>query len=212
MSNARRYRPLPPTSNEELIERCAGIAGRTVGEVAMLYRVSVPHDLKHARGFIGHLLEQALGADHKARAAPDFPALQVELKSIPIDTNGRPHQATKICQVPTIRRGHAERWDQSLLRRKLACILWIPVQSQQGEPVADHRIGNPLLRRLPPDDETVLRADWEEFMDYLGTGQAEHLSTASGQYLQVRAAATNGTHNFYLRTRYTERILKESPP
>lgn len=212
MSNTRHYRPLPPVSREELIARCIDIAGRTVGEVAALYRVSVPHDLKLARGFIGRLLEQALGADNKARAAPDFPALQVELKSIPIDTNGRPHQATKICQVPTMRRGHAERWEQSLLRRKLACILWIPVQSQQGEPVADHRIGNPLLRRLPPREETVLRADWEEFMDYLGTGLADHLSAELGQYLQVRAATTNGTRNFYLRTRYTERILKEPPP
>ena len=212
MTRARRYRPLPPASTAELVERCIGIAGRTVGEVAALYRVSVPPDLKYARGFIGRLLEQALGADHRARNAPDFPALRVELKSIPIDPRGRPRQPTRVCQVPTLRRGHAEYWEQSLLRSKLACILWIPVQSERHQPITHHRIGGPLLRRLPAHEETVLRADWEECMALLGTGQAEQLGADVGQYLQVRAASRAGARNFYLRTRYTERILREPPP
>lgn len=205
-----RNRPLPPATEQELLHRCAGIAGRSIGELAEQYRTAVPANLKQARGYIGRLLERVLGTDGGARPAPDFSTLNIELKSIPIDSRGRPRQATRVCAVQS---DTSSSWESSLLRRKLARVLWVPYCGNKQLPVAAHRIGNPILRDLTAEDELVLRADWEEFMACIGTGRIEQIAAGMGLYLQVRVSSSTARkrllpRNFYLKPCYTHRILQ----
>ena len=67
--------PSPPRSEGELEQRASELSGLTLGALAERLGRAVPCDLKRAKGFIGTLLEQALGATAGSRAAPDFEAL-----------------------------------------------------------------------------------------------------------------------------------------
>ena len=52
-----------------------------------------------AKGLAGTLIERALGASAGSTAEPDFPALGIELKTIPIDAAGRICESTFVCTI-----------------------------------------------------------------------------------------------------------------
>ena len=212
----------PATEAELLV--CAGeLAGLRLSELASRFAADVPLDLRRAKGFVGGLIERALGATAGSRALPDFPELGIELKTLPVDRLGAPVESTFVCTIPLAEMGEVE-WAESRVRRKLAKVIWIPVEGERTLPVGERRIGQALLYVLPPEDEAVLRADWEELAGLIGRGHVERLTGHLGRYLQIRPNAAHSRarrvgidadgapfaalpRGFYLRPAFTRAIL-----
>lgn len=215
----------PPLTHEELLTRTRAIAGKTLRELAEQRGVAIPTNLRHAKGWTGQLLEQILGADAASLAEPDFRALGVELKTLPVLTNGLPKESTYVCTVP-LRSEDATTWQQSWVRRKLQCVLWLPVEADPLRPLAERRLGSALLWQPDARQQAVLQQDWEEHMDMILLGRIEEISAHQGTYLQVRPKAADHTalrtttdsegntvktlpRGFYLRSQFTAEILSE---
>src|SRR5258706_16378908 len=69
----------PPRTEDELRERAAWLAGRTVGELAAALGVVVPPRGARGKGKVGDLVEKALGGESGSAPAPDFARLGIEL-------------------------------------------------------------------------------------------------------------------------------------
>jgi DNA mismatch repair protein MutH len=213
----------PPQSAGELLARAHAFAGLTLGELARRLEVGVPCDLRRAKGWVGSLLEAALGASASSRAQPDFEHLGIELKTLPVTMSGIPIETTFVCTIPLADMALVE-WKQSRVFRKLSRVLWMPVQGERAVPVEARRIGTALLWSPSPEEERDLRFDWEELAGMIGAGRVEDITGHLGRYLQVRPKAADsharrrGTgadgamistlpRGFYLRTSFTARIL-----
>ena len=214
----------PPNSAEELLERARAFAGLTLGDVARSAGMEVPPDLRRAKGWVGALFERCLGATAKSRAVPDFEQLGIELKTLPVRLDGQPLETTFVCTIPLLDMARLE-WEQSGVFQKLRRVLWMPVEGTRSTPVAQRRVGTPLLWSPSPEEDADLRFDWEELGGMIGRGRVEDLTGHLGRYLQVRpkardsyarrralgadgAAITANPRGFYLRTTFTARILK----
>ncbi len=219
-------RPSPPTSEQQLLERCQSITGISLGELAARLAISVPADLRRHKGWVGQLLELALGADAGSRAEPDFVGLGIELKTLPLDQRGLPRESTYVCTV-ALERGNEESWETSWLRRKLARVLWVPVEADPAIPLAQRYIGSPLLWSPDSEQQALLRRDWQELMDMVCMGQLEAISARLGEVLQIRPKAANARvltraighsgntiqtnpRGFYLRPAFTRQIIESA--
>ncbi|CAM4457135.1 MAG: DNA mismatch repair protein MutH [Legionellaceae bacterium] len=215
---------LPPCSEKELLERAKSIAGLTIGELAKKQVKTIPETLHRDKGWIGQLLETILGATAGSRAEPDFQQLGIELKTIPIDKDGKPRESTYVCTVSMMQM-YEQSWHTSNVYKKLARVLWIPIESDTSIPIANRIIGNPLLWSPEASIEKILRQDWEEFAEIISLGQITHINARQGIYLQIRPKAAhshilceaiglNGKKiltlpkGFYLRTLFTQKILQ----
>lgn len=215
--------PVAPASEEELLARAKALAGCTLGELAGAAGLAVPESSRRAKGYAGALLERLLGADAGSRSLPDFSKLGVELKSIPVSADGSPLESTFVCVAP-VKAAPGLRFEDSSVWKKLARVLWIPIEAAPTRPLANRRVGWPLLWSPEPDEIRVLREDWEELMELLTAGGLAALDARVGYYLQIRPKAANAraltaSHDeagapavtlprgFYLRTRFTRRIL-----
>ncbi len=214
-----------PLNERALLVRARGLAGVSLGELAKIYAIPLPKALLRAKGFVGQLLELALGATAKNQSLPDFPDLGIELKTLPIDSHGHPRESTYVCTAPT----HTEvsSWQDSRVRQKLLHVLWIPIEADPKIPLPERRIGTPLLWHLLPNLEKILQQDWEELVTLLRLGQEAKVTARLGTYLQIRPKAAHSRimhkglnedgdriqsnpRGFYLRTLFTRMILKES--
>lgn len=214
----------PPASEDELLQRAEALAGLSLAEIASRFGEPVPEDLRRAKGWVGQLVERALGATASSRAAPDFEALGVELKTLPVDRRGMPCESTFVCTIPLTEIGDVE-WADSRVRRKLSRVLWVPVQGDRDLRVAERRVGTPVLWSPDRDEEAALRRDWEELAGLMGRGDVEAVTGHTGEWLQVRPKAASSRsrrrgvdadgaffqvlpRGFYLRARFTARILE----
>src|SRR3954463_1273485 len=216
----------PPESEAELLQRAKSLAGLTLAELAGRYSLTAPQDLRRHKGFVGALIERALGATAGSRAAPDFEVLGIELKTLPVDARGRALESTFVCTIPLIEIGEVE-WLSSRVRRKLSRVLWVPVQGERQIPVPERRIGEPLLWSLTAEAEALLRFDWEELAGIIGRGDVESITGHIGRCLQIRPKARNSharrrgididgarfsalPRGFYLRATFTSEILRQN--
>jgi DNA mismatch repair protein MutH len=208
-----------------LLVRAEALAGHTLEEIAAaLARRDVGAGL-HAKGKIGDLLERALGAAGGGGATHDFPALGVELKSVPVDDAGAPRESTYVCTLP-LADADCAIWGTSWVRAKLARVLWVPVVTPDRSGWRERRVGAPLLWSPTPAQEAVLRADFEDAVGLIGTGGIEEVTAHAGRWLQVRPKAPDGQaravaygpegeavvtvpRGFYLRRRFTAAILRD---
>jgi DNA mismatch repair protein MutH len=205
------------------LERARAIAGLTLGELAARLARRVPRDLRAHKGWAGELIEQALGASSGSRAAPDFPDLGIELKTLPVSADGRPLESTHVC-ILTLTDCIGIDWDHCPVRAKLARVLWVPVEGARKRPLAGRRVGNPLLWSPSPDQERRLRIDWEEIMERVGVGELDQVNARHGACLQLRPKAADARsltpaigadgarvmtlpRGFYLRAAFTAEIL-----
>lgn len=213
----------PPTSESQLLERACSLAGFTLGELSSLHGWICPSDLKRNKGWVGMLLETCLGATAGSKPEQDFQDLGIELKSIPINQQGKALETTFVC-VARLTGIQGLTWENSHLRRKLSKVLWIPVEGEREIPLSERRIGMPVLWAPSVEEEQQLRADWEELMEFIVLGKIHDISAKHGEYLQLRPKAANSKaktqaygekgqpiktlpRGFYLRTQFTNRIL-----
>ncbi len=216
--------PPPPKSEAELLERTRRIAGQSLATLAYDCDIEVPQDLRRQKGWVGQLLELALGADAQSLAEPDFRAIGVEMKTVPLDIQGRPRESTYVCTVP-LEEGVEANWESTWLRRKLSRVLWVPVEAAPQLPLGKRRIGTALIWSPSAEEEVLLRQDWEELTEMICMGELEQISARLGTVLQIRPKAANSRvrcrsvgasgesiltnpRGYYLRPAFTRRILE----
>jgi DNA mismatch repair protein MutH len=214
----------PPRSETELMQRAAALAGRTLREIAAEAGLVVPPDQRRMKGWVGELVERRLGADAESLSEPDFRAIGVELKTVPLNARGMPAESTWVCVVPLD--GDPGPWERSNVRRKLARVLWVPIEFDPRIPLPARRIGSAVLWSPDASEEAALRADWAELTGMIALGELDSLSARHGQCLQVRPKAANARsltpaadgdgapgrtlpRGFYLRARFTGSILRK---
>lgn len=205
--------------------RAAALRGHTLGEIAAVLGLSIAGTGARTKGTAGELVERALGAAGGSAAAHDFPALGVELKTIPVDERGRPRESTFVCTLPLSNADRAN-WAGSWARRKLECVLWIPIVTPPRVALADRTLGRAVLWRPTPAQEEVLAADFDDIVGLVGAGHVEALDARAGRWLQARPKAAHGRvrtlafgpgeertlalpRGFYLRARFTAAILRD---
>lgn len=111
------------------------------------------------------------------------------------------------------------------MRHKLKRVLWIPVEGERSIPLAERRVGSPLLWSPNEEEDRQLRLDWEELMDMIVLGHVERITARHGEVLQLRPKAANaralteaiGAHGepiltlprgFYLKKNFTRALLE----
>lgn len=213
----------PPDSEAQLMAQAQRLAGYSLGELARLAGLPIPQDLKRDKGWIGLLLEVWLGASAGSKPEQDFAALGVELKTIPVDSQGKPLETTFVCVAP-LTGNTGITWETSHVKHKLNRVLWVPVEGERAIPLAERRIGSPLIWSPDEEEDRQLRLDWEELMDMIVLGQVERITARHGEVLQLRPKAANskalteaiGTHGepiltlprgFYLKKNFTGALL-----
>ena len=215
--------PAAPRSEEELLARAEALAGLPVGRLATDLGIAVPDEMRRAKGLVGRLMEEALGATAGTASVPDFAELGIELKTIPLDAAGKPKESTFVCSIPLPEVADTD-WEQSAVCRKLARVLWVPVEGERERPLALRRVGAPFLWSPSDRQLAVLRGDWELFSMLIARGEVERITGHFGEALQVRPKAADSRarrlapdhegvpswtlpRGFYLRTRFTESIV-----
>lgn len=215
--------PPPPQSSAELYQRAAALSGVSLGEVAKEYNLPLPKTALHGKGWIGKLLELALGANAGCLPEPDFLNLGIELKTLPVTVTGRPRETTYVCHIPLMEI-HKQQWETSTVYKKLRHVLWVPIESDPGLNFTDRRIGSPLLWQPNAEEENLLRHDWEELTERIIQGRIETITARIGKVLQIRPKGANASalcnainengeiiktlpRGFYLRTEFTANII-----
>lgn len=214
-----------PTTEQQLLDQAQSLAGLTLGQVAETLHWNIPASILHAKGWVGQLIEAALGAESGSLSQPDFPEFGIELKTLPILPGGIPAETTYVCTVPLTKMSEAS-WRLSTVYAKLSHVLWIPIEAAPTITLSKRRIGMPMLWDLLPEDETVLKKDWEEFAELIALGQVNSITAHQGTYLQIRPKAAHSRiktagigvegeriqtlpRGFYLRKVFTQRIIKQ---
>ncbi|MEX4451667.1 DNA mismatch repair endonuclease MutH [Haemophilus influenzae] len=213
-----------PQTLEQLLSQAQSIAGLTFGELADELHIPVPPDLKRDKGWVGMLLERALGATAGSKAEQDFSHLGVELKTLPINAEGYPLETTFVSLAPLVQNSGVK-WENSHVRHKLSCVLWMPIEGSRHIPLRERHIGAPILWKPTAEQEHQLKQDWEELMDLIVLGKLEQITARIGEVMQLRPKGANSRAvtkgigkngeiidtlplGFYLRKEFTAQILK----
>ena len=213
-----------PQTLEQLLSQAQSIAGLTFGELADELHIPVPPDLKRDKGWVGMLLESALGATAGSKAEQDFSHLGVELKTLPINAEGYPLETTFVSLAPLVQNSGVK-WENSHVRHKLSCVLWMPIEGSRHIPLGERHIGAPILWKPTAEQERQLKQDWEELMDLIVLGKLDQITARIGEVMQLRPKGANSRAvtkgigkngeiietlplGFYLRKEFTAQILK----
>lgn len=216
--------PPPPRSIDELLTRARALSGRTVASIAGELGLSTEGEAVRTKGRPGEILERALGANGGPTRIVDFPDIGVELKTVPVDDEGRPIETTYVCKI-SLTDADTQEWETSWVRAKLARVLFVPLFAPEGRPWPERIVGESVLWSPTPEEEAVLHADFDDAMGLIGVGRIEELTAHLGQWLQVRPKARDGSkigiaygseneaiaavpRGFYLRTTLTAAILR----
>ena len=214
-----------PQTLEQLLSQSQSIAGLTFGELADELHIPVPPDLKRDKGWVGTLLERALGATAGSKAEQDFSHLGVELKTLPINAEGYPLETTFVSLAPLVQNSGVK-WENSHVRHKLSCVLWMPIEGSRHIPLRERHIGAPILWKPTAEQERQLKQDWEELMDLIVLGKLDQITARIGEVMQLRPKGANGRSitkgigrngevietlplGFYLRKAFTAGILND---
>lgn len=216
---------IAPQSITELMQRAQALNGFTLQQLAQQYEIKVPINLQQNKGWIGQVLEIALGTTAANLAEPDFQHLGVELKTLPLNAEQEPRESTFVASIPLLEVSRMT-WETSVVKKKLSQVLWIPFEAEPAIPVAERRIGQAILWQPTLSQQQILQADWEELIELICLGKLEQMTARQGRYLQIRPKAANAKalcwaygangnkiqtlpRGFYLRTKFTTEILNQ---
>ena len=222
---------------DALLAHARALVGVELSELADTLGLPVPVGRLRTKGWSGQVIEQELGAVVGGARGPDFAALGVELKTVPVQellepgdprTPARfePLESTAVCQIDPVAIA-GESWETSYVREKLARVLFVALAVPTGaRSVGERRVAAVRLWSPDADETRALRDDFELFVrGYYRQGRAAEITGHLGGVLQVRPkgrdaddlrdaydAAGNpsrvGKHGFYLRPAFVARILR----
>jgi DNA mismatch repair protein MutH len=210
----------------ELLAHARALVGVELGDLADALGLPAPTGRVRTKGWSGRILELELGVAPGGARGPDFAALGVELKTVPVDAVGVPLESTAVCQIDPVAIA-AESWDESYVRAKLARVLFVALEvPPHARSVGERRVSAVRLWAPDADEERLLRADFELFVrGYFRRGRADDITGHLGAALQVRPKGRNaadtrdgydaegnatrvGKCGFYLRPNFVAAILK----
>lgn len=213
----------PPTTEQELLARCSSVEGMSFSQLSMQLGLKVPEQASQRKGWVGQAIELVLGADASNQALPDFTALGIELKTLPVALSGKPTESTFITTIPLLTI-HEQSWHTSQCFAKLKRVLWVPIEGDTKIPYAQRRIGRGFIWSPDAVQEQILAADWTYLTTQIALGQLEQIDATVGEYLQVRPKAADGRslcysfdaqgnrvqtlpRGFYLRSHVSHQIM-----
>ncbi len=216
----------PPTSIQQLADRAGKLAGKTIAQIAAQFDDNIPSTLKRKKGWQGQLIEKYLGADSGNLSQPDFSLIDVELKTLPINLQGKVQESTYVCVV-NINNNLGEQWSDSVVFHKLRHVLWVPIAKQGTDSLADSLVGTPFFWEMSKQQEAIIRSDWENAMELISMGRIHQLNAGMGEILQVRPKAAHSRvvtdsideqgnsaqtlpRGFYLRPQFTQALLHQN--
>jgi len=216
-----------PESDElrALLAHARALVGVELGELADALGLPVPVGRVRTKGWSGQVIEHELGVAVGGTRGPDFAALGIELKTVPVTEGLEPLESTAVCQIDPIAIA-GESWESSYVRAKLACVLFVALAVPPGARSVGERLVA-AVRLWSPDlaEDAALRADFELFVrDYYRRGRAAEITGHLGAVLQVRPKGRDaadlrdaydaegrptrvGKHGFYLRPAFVRRIV-----
>jgi DNA mismatch repair protein MutH len=218
----------PPDDLGALLAHARALVGVELGELADALGLPVPVGRVRTKGWSGQVIEHELGVAVGGTRGPDFAALGVELKTVPVAPSREPLESTAVCPIDPIAIA-GESWESSYVRAKLARVLFVALAVPPGaRSVGERQVA--AVRLWSPDaaEEAALRADFELFVrDYYRRGRAAEITGHLGAALLVRPKGRDaadlrdaydaqgrptrvGKHGFYLRPAFVTRILR--PP
>ncbi len=208
---------------QSLLKYAQSLSGKSFLQLAKLSEIplSTPNRL-NTKGWLGQTLEVCLGATAGSQSLPDFVNLGIELKTIPIFSDGTPKESTYICTAPVPIRDTS--WAHSRVLNKLRKVLWFPYFYNKLIPFENQILGTPFLWSPTPIQYFKLQTDWEELVELINFGKIENLSAHIGECLQIRPKASHAkvqisliSHEgepisttpkgFYLRPSFTKEII-----
>jgi DNA mismatch repair protein MutH len=210
---------------DALLAHARALVGVELGALADTLGLPVPVGRVRTKGWSGQVIEHELGVAIGGGRGPDFAALGIELKTVPVTPALVPLESTAVCQIDPIAIA-GESWDTSYVHAKLARVLFVALEvPPRARSVADRRVTAVRLWTPAPDEEAVLRADFELFVrEYFRRGRAAAITGHLGAALQVRPKGRDasdlraaydadgkptriGKSGFYLRPAFVARIL-----
>ena len=206
----------------ELLERCKLIEGLSFSQLANSLQLRIPPEQSKRKGWTGLAIELALGTTAGTKSIPDFANLGVELKTLPLNEQGKPAESTFVTSIPLLTI-HQQQWSSSQCYGKLKRVLWLPIEGEKKIPFEHRRIGRGFLWSANVEEESILANDWNELTFLITTGRLEEIDASMGEYLQVRPKAANAKslcygydnegakiltlpRGFYLRSSFTKRL------
>ncbi len=223
MSAPLRRRSPPPTE-ADLAARAQALVGHSLFEIACALRApGDPEGGLHGKGQAGALLEAALGAPLTSGATHDFPALRVELKTVPLQPNGMPRESTYVCHFVLAEAGKLA-WETSWARAKLQRVLFLTT-SDSKTPWPERMVRGAFWWTPDSEEESLLRADFDDLVGLAAQGRVDELVASRGVVMQVRPKAAHGgvrttlstdegelvstvPRGFYLRARFVAAVLR----
>ena len=211
-----------------LLRHARALIGVNLADLADGLGLPAPAGRVRTKGWSGQIIERELGVDTGGARGPDFAALGIELKTVPVDARQEPLESTAVCQIDPIAIA-ADSWATSYVRHKLGRVLWVALQVPgPTAPVGERTVAAVCLWSPSPEEEAVLAADFEGFVrDYFRRGRAAEITGHQGRALQVRPKGRDaadlrraydaggnpvqiGKCGFYLRPAFVGRILRAS--
>lgn len=218
---------LPPkiASEADLLSQCRLLAGLSFAELAHGLQIDIPQEQNKRKGWVGQAIEYALGATAGSQSRPDFMELGIELKTIPLNAQGKPAESTFVASIPLLTL-HQQNWLSSPCYTKLKRVLWLPIEGDKQIPFAHRRIGQGFLWSPNEEQASILANDWQELTTMIITGRLNEINATMGTYLQVRPKAANAKslcygfdnegnkiltlpRGFYLRSIFTYQLIKK---
>lgn len=200
-----------PKTIEQAIQRANNITGMTIAELAKALQIPLPHNPKSAKGFIGQLVEIALGASAGSNPIQDFPSINLELKTIPIKFNGSPAETTHIC-VAHLNNLCGLSFENSNVYNKIKQVLWVPVEGEKDIPIGERHIGQSFLWKMNDEEFKLLKTDFEEILEYIIHNDKENIPASIGEYMQLRPISKvddKKQYGFYLRKNFTSMLIQK---
>lgn len=218
--------PAGPESLAALLAHARALIGAELGEIADALGLPVPPGQVRTKGWPGQILERELGVEAGGVRGPDFAALGVELKTVPVGPDLAPRESTAVCQIDPIAIA-ADSWETSYVRQKLRRVLFVALEVTPDDgSVGARRVAGVRLWSPDAGEERALRADFELFVrGYFRQGRTSEITGHLGQVLQVRPKGKNandrragydaegrparvGKCGFYLRAAFVAAILR----
>jgi DNA mismatch repair protein MutH len=212
-----------------LLAHARALVGVELGELADQLGLPEPTGTAHperSKGWAGQIIERELGVETSRGAGPDFQALGLELKTVPVDPQLKPRESTAVCQIDPVAIA-GESWETSAARAKLAQVLFVALEVPPGvRSVGQRRVVAVRLWSPSRAEDALLRADFELFVrTYFRQGRANAITGHLGRVLQVRPKGRNaadlrdgydehgqptrvGKSGFYLRPAFVAGILR----
>jgi len=211
---------------EALLGHARALVGVTLADLADAMGLPVPVGAVRTKGWPGQIIERELGAGEGGVRGPDFAALGVELKTVPVDPELTPRESTAVCQIDPVAIS-GESWETSYVRHKLARVLFVALEVRDdARDVGERRVASVRLWSPSPAEDQVLRADFELFVrGFFRVGRAAEITGHHGVALQVRPKGRNaadvrsaygpdgapvriGKSGFYLRPSFVGPIVR----